>query len=156
MARNARYGLLEVILGKMPIQQVLVRNSKTNLGFIPAVISQRVLHSSDLLTSAGMTEALSALAADHDYIILDLPPLGPVVDARAMARKIDAFVYVAEWGKTSRRVVRHTLETENLIASKCLGVILNKVDEQKLRLYRSFGSLEFYNSRYQKYYIEQA
>ncbi|WP_243258225.1 MULTISPECIES: polysaccharide biosynthesis tyrosine autokinase [Rhizobium] len=156
LARNARYGLLEVILGKMPIRQVLVRNSKTNLGFIPAVISQRVLHSSDLLTSAGMSEALSVLAADHDYIILDLPPLGPVVDARAMARKIDAFVYVAEWGKTSRRVVRHTLETENLIASKCLGVILNKVDEQKLRLYRSFGSLEFYNSRYQKYYIEQA
>jgi succinoglycan biosynthesis transport protein ExoP len=152
MARHAAEGLLEVLLEGRSVQDVLLRDEKTHLAFLPTVVKQRVHHSSELLTSAQMHKLLAEASSAFDYIIVDLPPLGPVVDARAMAGRIDGFIFVTEWGKTARRAVRNTMENEVHIRKKCLGVILNKVDTEKLKLYRAYGSSEYYHSRYTRYY----
>lgn len=152
MARHAAEGLLEVLLEGRSVQDVLLRDEKTHLAFLPTVVKQRVPHSSELLTSAQMHKLLAEASNAFDYIIVDLPPLGPVVDARAMAGRIDGFIFVTEWGKTARRAVRNTMENEVHIRKKCLGVILNKVDTEKLKLYRAYGSSEYYHSRYTRYY----
>ncbi|CUX58835.1 Exopolysaccharide polymerization/transport protein [Agrobacterium sp. NCPPB 925] len=152
MARHAGEGLLEVLLEGRSLQDVLLRDEKTRLAFLPTVVKQRVPHSSELLTSAQMHKLLAEASGAFDYIIVDLPPLGPVVDARAMAGRIDGFIFVTEWGKTARRAVRNTVENEVHIRKKCLGVILNKVDTEKLKLYRAYGSSEYYHSRYTRYY----
>lgn len=152
MARHAAEGLLEVLLEGRSVQDVLLRDEKTHLAFLPTVVKQRVPHSSELLTSAQMHKLLAEASSAFDYIIVDLPPLGPVVDARAMAGRIDGFIFVTEWGKTARRAVRNTVENEVHIRKKCLGVILNKVDTEKLKLYRAYGSSEYYHSRYTRYY----
>lgn len=152
MARRASEGLLEVLLEGRSVQDVLLRDEKTKLAFLPTVVKQRVPHSSELLTSAQMHKLLAEASNAFDYIIVDLPPLGPVVDARAMAGRIDGFIFVTEWGKTARRAVRNTVENEVHIRKKCLGVILNKVDTEKLKLYRAYGSSEYYHSRYTRYY----
>ncbi|AYM07664.1 exopolysaccharide polymerization/transport protein [Agrobacterium tumefaciens] len=152
MARHASEGLLEVLLEGRSVQDVVLRDEKTKLAFLPTVVKQRVPHSSELLTSAQMHKLLAEASNAFDYIIVDLPPLGPVVDARAMAGRIDGFIFVTEWGKTARRAVRNTVENEVHIRKKCLGVILNKVDTEKLKLYRAYGSSEYYHSRYTRYY----
>ncbi len=154
LARHAENGLLEAILEARPVQDLLMFNPKSKLAFLPAVVKHRVPHSSELLTSPSMLNVISTISSNVDYIIVDLPPLGPVVDARAMASEIDGFIYVVEWGATARRVVRQTLENEPHIREKCLGVILNKVDQEKMKLYRTYGSSEYYNSRYSQYYNE--
>lgn len=152
MARHASDGLLEVLLEGRSVQDVLLRDEKTRLAFLPTVVKQRVPHSSELLTSPQMHKLLAEASNAFDYIIVDLPPLGPVVDARAMAGRIDGFIFVTEWGKTARRAVRNTVENEVHVRKKCLGVILNKVDTEKLKLYRAYGSSEYYHSRYTRYY----
>lgn len=152
LGRHAGEGLLEVLLEGRNVRDVLLRDEKTGLAFLPTVVKQRVPHSSELLTSAQMHKLLAEASGAFDYIIVDLPPLGPVVDARAMAGRIDGFVFVTEWGKTARRAVRNTIENEVHIRKKCLGVILNKVDTEKLKLYRAYGSSEYYYSRYTRYY----
>lgn len=154
LARHADAGILEALLEGRPIQDLLLFNRQSKLAFLPAVVKQRVPHSSELLASNEMQRMLAGLSGQLDYIILDLPPLTPVVDARAMASRIDGFVYVVEWGNVSRRTVRHTLENEPTIAEKCLGVILNKVDLNKMKLYRTPGSVDYYYSRYSRYYSE--
>ncbi len=80
-----------------------MRNLKTKLSFLPLVSKHRVAHSSELLSSPVMRNLLAELSKDFDYIVLDLPPLGPVVDARAIAHRIDGFIMVVEWGKITRR-----------------------------------------------------
>ena len=101
-----------------------------------------------------MNALLDIARAHFDYIIIDLPPLGPVVDAKAINPLLDSILYVIEWGRTSRKVVRSTLLTEPDIVDKCAGVILNKVDTEKMKLYRTYGSSEYYYSRYTSYYHE--
>lgn len=152
LGRHAAEGLLEVLLEGRNMRDVLLHDEKTRLAFLPTVVKQRVPHSSELLTSAQMYKLLAEASGLFDYIIVDLPPLGPVVDARAMAGRIDGFVFVTEWGKTARRAVRNTIENEVQIRKKCLGVILNKVDTEKLKLYRAYGSSEYYHARYTRYY----
>ncbi len=154
IGRHADAGLLEAVLEGRSIKDLLLINQKTKLAFLPAVVKRRIPHSSELLASMGMTQVLATATQNFDYVILDLPPLGPVVDARAIASKVDGFIFVVEWGKTARKVVRQTLATEPLIAEKCLGVVLNKVDTEKMKLYREYGSSEYYYSRYSAYYRE--
>lgn len=154
IAMHAQAGILEAILDKQPVADLLLYNPQTKLAFLPAVIKRRVPHSAELIGSLAMRDVLTSLSAEADYIIVDLPPLGAVVDARAAANRIDSFIFVTEWGKTARRVVRQTISNEPQVRDKCLGVILNKVDHEKMKLYRTYGSSEYYYSRYSEYYQE--
>ncbi|MFK0385448.1 polysaccharide biosynthesis tyrosine autokinase [Agrobacterium sp. NPDC090273] len=155
MGRHAKAGLLEVLLDGVDYRDALLFNQKTGLAFLPTVVKQRVTHSSELLMSGAMRKLLSDLSAEFDYVIVDLPPLGPVIDARAIGTRMDGFIFVVEWGQTARRAVRNVLVHEPVIRDKCLGVILNRVDLEKLKLYRAYGSGDYYNSRYTGYYHDE-
>ena len=154
IGRHAEQGILEALLEGKPLKDLLLLDSKTRLAFLPAVVKRRVPHSSDLLSSSIMVNLLEELKVHFDYIVLDLPPLGPVVDARAVSPMLDASLGVIEWGRTSRRVVRTTFAVQPELMEKCIGVVLNKVDTEKLKLYRSYGSGEYYYNRYSAYYHE--
>jgi succinoglycan biosynthesis transport protein ExoP len=154
LGSHAETGLIEVLTEGRPMQDSLLYNQETGLAFMPAVVRRRVPHSSQLLSSPEMSAFLEQAKANFDYIVLDLPPLAPVVDARAIASQVDSFLFVVEWGKTTRKVVKSTLRIDPEIVAKCIGVILNKVDNEKMKLYRAHGSSEYYNSRYASYYQE--
>ncbi|CDZ27679.1 polysaccharide biosynthesis tyrosine autokinase [Neorhizobium galegae] len=154
LGQHAQEGLIEVLLeGHTPASTMLI-DRETGLRFLPAVVKRRIPHSSELLASAAMARLLAQMAGDFDYIVLDLPPLGPVVDARAIAPRVDGFIMVVEWGETSRKAVKETLDAEPQIAGRCLGVILNKVDAARMKLYEGYGSSDYYASRYTHYYHE--
>ena len=150
---HATDGLVEVLKGEKSIAQVSVRERESGLTIVPAVVHRRTTNSSELLSSERMRQLLARLGESFDYIVLDLPPIGPVIDVRAAADMIDAFVFVVEWGGTPRALVRSTLEVETEVYNKCLGVILNKTDQSKISLYEGSEYRNYYYSKYSKYYI---
>lgn len=156
MSRNlAPYavdGLAELITGKKSLQEVVLVEKDSGLMIVPAVVHRRTTNSSELLSSQAMRRLLASWGAAFDYIILDMPPIGPVIDVRAAADLVDAFVFVVEWGKTPRSLVRSTLEVEGEVREKCLGVLLNKVDQSKMKLYEGSEYRNYYYSKYSKYY----
>jgi succinoglycan biosynthesis transport protein ExoP len=154
IARHAEAGLLEALLDGQDLDRLLLSDDATGLSVLPAVVRQRTPHSSELLASSGMRGLLKKVSEQYDYIVVDLPPLGPVVDARAIADRIDGFIFVAEWGATARRVAIEVLNANPQVRDKCIGVILNKVDQDRLKLYHDYGSNDYYYSRYSRYYHE--
>lgn len=156
LADRPKSGLVEVLLDADTSSSdlPLLSDHDGKLSVLPTVLNRRLSHTSDLLASRRMEKVLDRFRNDgHDYIIVDLPPTGPVVDAKAFASRLDALVFVVEWGRTSRILVRSTLENTPGFREKCLGVVLNKSDESKLKLYRAYGSDEYYYaSRYKSYY----
>ncbi len=152
VARHATAGLIEALADGRSLKDLLLLNPSTHLAVLPIASRRTVPHSSELLTSPAMDALIKQASESFDHIIVDLPPIGPVVDARAFAPRVDAFVFVVEWGKTSRKAVRSTVLSEPQIFSKCLGVVLNKADQDKMKLYRAYGSSEYYSNRYQSYY----
>jgi succinoglycan biosynthesis transport protein ExoP len=152
MARYARAGIVEAIRGDYPLKDLLLSEPDSGLSFLPAVLTKQVRHSSAVMASAGMQNLFTEAGKSFDYIVVDLPPLGPVVDVRAAASMFDAFVFVVEWGKTPRNMVRSCLGAEVALSEKCVGVIFNKADMKKIHLYEDDSSKELYYAKYTKYY----
>src|SRR5690606_257519 len=148
-------GLIEAVVGgEQRWQNTLLVDRKTKLAILPTVIRGRFPHTGELISGPGMRELIESARQSFDYIVVDLPPLGPVVDAKAFAPLADGFVLVAEWGATPRALVRSALLAEPRIAAKVLGLVLNKTDVKQLPRYGLFGSAEQYLDRYSSYYVE--
>jgi len=154
VAPKAEAGLVQAVMEGRPIKELLLHEQESKLAVLPVVLHRRLPHASEFLASSGMKSVLKQAEQDFDWIVLDLPPLGPVVDARAIAPQIDSFVLVVEWGKTTRRLVRTTLQADRPIRDKCLGVVFSKVNIKELKLYEAYGSKAYYSGRYSNYYRE--
>jgi len=155
VASHAKAGLAEFVIDKVPLQDLLLFEERTRLAMLPAVLRRDVPLTSELLASREMQGLLEEARGAFDYIILDLPPLAPVVDVRAITPHVDGFACVVEWGKTPRAVVQAKLEVDPPLAKKCLGIMLNKVDLDKMKLYGSEGAT-YGDPRYSAYFREAA
>lgn len=81
-----------------------------------------------LLQSKHFENLLVTLRRYYDYVIVDCPPLGIVIDAAIIAQKCDAMVLVAEAGNVKRSAVNKVKEQLEHTGTPFLGVILNKYD----------------------------
>ncbi|MBZ9987483.1 polysaccharide biosynthesis tyrosine autokinase [Mesorhizobium sp. BH1-1-5] len=156
LGMETEQGLMEAVVNGQTWQSVGKVDRQTKLAIIPAVLRGQFSHTSELLGSAGMRRFIENAKETFEYIIVDLPPLGPVVDAKAFAPLVDGFVMVTEWGRTPRNMVRSMLESEPYIANKVIGAVLNKVDLKKLAKYGSLGGSERFFDRYSTYYLDKS
>jgi succinoglycan biosynthesis transport protein ExoP len=85
-------------------------------------------------------------------VIVDLPPIIPIVDVGATTHMIDAYVFVIQWGKTKIDVAEHALKSVSGVYDKLVGVVLNKVDVKKLSLFE--GHSDYYDGYYGSYYAK--
>lgn len=152
---EADAGLVEALVDARSWQTMLRRDPKTGLTILPGVVRGQFSHTSETLSSPGMRRLIQDAKGLFQTIIVDLPPLGPVVDAKAFAPLVDGFVVVVEWGRTPRALVRSTIMSEAGVASKVLGVVINKVRLDQLPKYGAFGGSERYITKYASYYLEQ-
>lgn len=84
-----------------------------------------------LESSGGTRETLSR----YDVILLDLPPLGTAVEARALADAVDAILFAVEWGRTDKDLVANVLASGPSFRNKIYGAVLTKVDPPEMRRY---------------------
>jgi succinoglycan biosynthesis transport protein ExoP len=145
-APDAVNGLLQVSAG-LPWRQAIYKDEETGLSVLPTV-SGASTDTRDFLGSAAMAQLLGQLRNEFDYVIIDLPPLGPVVDALVVMPWTDSFVFVVAWGKTPRRLIRSILEKEPVLASHIQGVVLNKVNFSDLPNFSEPGGSERFMGTY--------
>lgn len=150
LAPNSEAGILDVLSGRRSLNDVLLTEAVTHLSILPGAVERNVTHTKELFASAAMERLLFEAGGDFEYIIVDLPPLGPVVDARIAAAYFDSFVLVIGWGNTPQDVVYSALEQEKEIRAKCVGVILNKVDKKRQALYHYYTWEDCYERTYYK------
>jgi capsular exopolysaccharide synthesis family protein len=109
LSRDAKCGLLELMAGSVHLTEATRMVSDSRLCFLPAVMRQPIANSSDLLASERMHAVLTAARHGFDHVIIDLPPLGPISDSRAIASLVDSFIMVVNWGRTRCEVVEEAL-----------------------------------------------
>ena len=144
LAPDARRGLIEVLMEAVTFDEVILSDPSTKLSFLPAVVTSRLVHTSEVLASAAMKRLFSRLRESYDYVIVDLSPLAPVVDVRAATHLVDSYIFVVEWGKTNIGVAEHALNAARGVYDNLMGVVLNKVNFAQLGRYD-------YNAYYSRY-----
>ena len=151
LSPDAKSGLLELMANTMPLSQVTRVVSDERLCFLPAVLRQRIANSGDLLGSERMQAVLAAVRPKFDQVLVDLPPLGPVSDARAISPLVDAFILVVNWGHTRFDVIEQALAHFGIASDKIVGVVLNKVNFHELGNMDPFSQGYYYNKHYARY-----
>ncbi|MDO5634112.1 MAG: polysaccharide biosynthesis tyrosine autokinase [Micrococcus sp.] len=84
----------------------------------------------ELLGSDRFKELLASLAEEFDYVIVDSPPLGPVIDAATLANAVDGFVLVVELNSTTSQQVTSATRTLERVGAEVLGLVANKAAVQ--------------------------
>jgi succinoglycan biosynthesis transport protein ExoP len=149
-------GLAQALEDGGGIEAALWSDPVTGLVFLPATGRSAAggldeARSASLTSSNRLRTLLTSLREAFDYIVVDLPPAGPVVDVRAVAGLTDAIVGVAEWGATPARAVREALGEDPEIQRRLVGVLLNKADLARLAVYDRRSDLA-----YGRYYVDDA
>jgi succinoglycan biosynthesis transport protein ExoP len=152
---DAQVGFVDVIAQKARLEDVVTVDPETNLAVLPAGFTSKLLHTNEILASKRMRDLVALLRSNYDYVVLDMPPLAPVVDVRVTPSFVDSYVFLVEWGKTRIDVVRHNLRSAPEIQNKLLGVVLNKADTRLLARYESYHGRYYYQKYYARYgYVE--
>lgn len=151
LAPHADAGLLEVVSGRMSLEEAVWTDPSTKLTFLPVVMKSRVAHTGDILGAAPTKRLFDSLREQYDYVVVDLSPLAPVIDVRATPGFIDSYVYVIEWGRTKIDVVEHALESARGVYGSVLAVVLNKADINVLRRFEHNRGEYYYNRYYSGY-----
>lgn len=142
-------GLLNMVADKADYKDFIISDDKYKFDFLPASTRIKPTNSADILTSGAVKEMLKSASAEYDYIIVDLPPILPVVDVKASAHLFDAFVMVVEWGGTSSDEVIKAVGASPVLSERLLGSILNRADEAAMR------RIEGYSDRRYHYYSSE-
>jgi succinoglycan biosynthesis transport protein ExoP len=150
LAPNAKIGIVDVISGARSLEEAIWKDPATNLFFLPA-IKTAPLFSSEVLGSEPTKILIDTLRASFDLVIVDLPPLVPIVDARAAAHLVDCMILGIEWGRTKINVVRHALDTSPNLQQAIVGAVLNKTNMDHLPQYDVQHKSMYKNQYYARY-----
>jgi succinoglycan biosynthesis transport protein ExoP len=146
LAPGRQAGFADVASGSATLEQAIWTDPATGLAFLPAAAFRpaaaagRMRDPDAILSTFG--ELLATLRTRFDYIVVDLPAMLPVVDAAVAARLADGVLIVVEWGKTPLAVVQDSIAQSQIDPERLLGVMLNKVDLDKVIDYYAAGQAQ--------------
>jgi exopolysaccharide transport family protein len=137
---RATIGAIEVATGEAHFRDALLMDRVTGLTILPSPSKDRDPDISEFIFSNAMRAMLDRVQQEFEYVVIDAPPLVPLVDARALADLADRIVLAIRWDSTPRDVVAQAIETLMPAYEHLLGTVLTRVDMQRLRLYDYYRS----------------
>jgi succinoglycan biosynthesis transport protein ExoP len=144
LRRKHQPGLTELLCGTAKLEDVIVEDPVTKISFIPAGSTRP--NAADLLMSQEMLDLVAVLRSAFNYVILDTPPLVPVVDALALAAAADKILVIVEWSRTPRNSIYEAFRVLGPEANRVAGVVLNKVDFDQLPGYGGYQYRKYFNN----------
>lgn len=136
-------GLTSYLSANAELSDVICDTTVDNLMVIPA--GQVPPNPTSLIQNDNFKSMIETVRGLYDYVIIDTPPLGLVIDAAILAHHSDASLLVVKAGADKRRTITKLKEQLEQSGSVFLGVILNKYDIH-LDKYGSYGSYGGYGS----------
>lgn len=132
----------------MDLAAICSKTGQDNLYFIPAKGANTSIANLNLVSSGQMHILITYLRQIFDVILIDLPPIMNIVDARVIANSIDSFILLAHWGKTDSGVVSKSLHRAPEVHNKTVGALLTLVDTEKASRYGYYNyNYYYYNSQ---------
>lgn len=140
-------GLSHYLSGQAAFGDVVCSTNVSNMHIIFA--GKVPPNPSELLGSKNFGLVMNKLKEVYDYIIVDTPPLGSVIDAAIIANECDGSVLVLSANQISRRFAKKVVDQLKMAKCPLLGVIINKVDMKDSTYGKYYG--KYYGHDVDKY-----
>lgn len=118
-------GLTDVLNGNAELAEVVHQWQDGTLTVLAA--GPLLPDPSEALGSEAMRLLLKSVRDDNDYVIVDAPPLLPVIDAAVLAALADGCLVVARFARTTRDQLADATSAVTRVHSDVLGLVLNRV-----------------------------
>lgn len=138
-------GLTHLLAGMAAEEEVLYDTGLDGACVVP--VTKTVRNSLPLLNSEKMRQLLDWLAQYFDYVIIDAPPIGALIDAAQIARYCDGILLVVNYNAISRKELADAKLQLEQTGCPVLGTVINQAafDSYLNRKY-------YYKSYYYNYY----
>lgn len=139
------FGLTHYMTGQKNMEDVINQTDIKNMDIILAgPVSP---NPTELLGGLLFQRLIEAQRENYDYIIVDAPPIGSVIDAAIIAKYVDGAIIVVESGVISYKMLQRVKDQMEKSECRILGVVLNKIDMKNDSYYGNY-----YGRYYGKYY----
>lgn len=131
------HGLSEFLSGQIEVKDLIYNTNYPNMNIIfggPVAPDPSGLFSDNLFRTF-----LKEIRNYYDYILIDTPPVGTIIDAAVIARYSDGAVFVIEQGSVSYKVAQKAIRQLEKSSCRILGAVLNKADTEYDKYYRKYG-----------------
>ncbi len=118
-------GLAHYLAGQKSLEEVKFETDIENMDIIFS--GPFVPNPAELLENENFINLIKYCRENYDYVLIDTPPLGSVIDSAIVAKNVDGAILVIEADAISYhfvQTVKNQLEKSNV---KILGTVLNKV-----------------------------
>ena len=143
---DQKKGLVDLLTGAATLGETMFQTD--NFVIIPA--GAKSLNPPDILGSERMRALIGQLREEFDYVVIDTPPVGPVVDSVIVAGLADKTIFVVRWASTARDMVQTCIQKIS-VQKRIGGVVMNLVVQDRAKKY---GSDVHGGREYAKYYSE--
>lgn len=137
-------GLSQYLSGQVEADQVVLETQVPNFDIVFS--GPFPPNPTELVGTEAFRELLEMNRDRYDYIIVDAPPLGLVIDAAVMAAVCDGAILVIDAGAVKYRVAQRVTEQLRKSGCRILGAVLNQTNRKKGR-----GSHKKYYGEYYAY-----
>jgi len=144
LGMSNRFGLTNVLMRDVPIEETIKPTAIPNLHFLPSGKLPKT--SIGLLDSQRMRELVKNLKARYDYVFFDSPPIIGVTDASILASEVDGVMLVVQYRKFPKVISMRAKRMIENTGSHILGVVLNNINIMRDDYYY------YYHSYYADYY----
>ena len=116
-------GLTTVLVGRSSLADALQTTNHDRLHVLTS--GKTPPNPAELLQTKAMSNIIAELRADHDFVLIDAPPLLPVTDAAIIASKVDGAILVVRHGETTHEQVRMAADRLASVDGRLIAAIVN-------------------------------
>ncbi len=139
-----RFGLTNVLLRDVPVEETIKTTSVPNLHFLPSGRLPRT--SLGVLDPKRIGELVTSLKQKYDIVVFDTPPLVGISDSAVIAKEMDGVILVVQYRKYPRDMIIRAKQMLDTLGVAQVGVVLNNINIMRDDYYY------YYHSYYSNYY----
>lgn len=129
-------GLSHFLSGRAELKDVITKTQQDGLYILFAGVVPP--NPAELLGTRRLEALIEGARKAYDYVIIDAPPLGSVIDGAIIARCCDASILVVAANTISRKFAKSVKDQLEKTGCPILGVVMNKVDLKQNKYYGSY------------------
>ena len=142
-----KWGLAHLLAGMVDEKSVVYSTNIEGVYMVP--VGWSVSNPLPLLNSEHFSQLLNNLAASFDYVLVDAPPVGTVIDAAEIAKSCDGTLIVVNYNAVHRQELMDVKAQIEQTGCTIIGTVLNMVEMDNY-LSRKYYYKSYY-SRYSDY-----
>ena len=145
-------GIVELVTGDARFEDVVYADPvQPNLDMI--TVRRNPINPCDVIASKHMAQLIAKLRTKYQLIVLDMPPILGITDAKIGMHLADAVLFVVRWGKTKTEVAENGIAALRECRAPIAGAVLTQVD-MDAHAKGAYGDAAGYYGNYKRYYLE--